>query len=106
MSFENAALPLVVTHPDGRVAMANRAMCELLGYGFADIVNRPVWELHAEPERGERCFHKLLQTGKARENLLVLRRSDGQSVPTYSSGLVTRDDRGTVIYAIAQSLPI
>jgi PAS domain-containing protein len=33
LSLENAALPLAITRPDGRAAMANRAMRDLLGYG-------------------------------------------------------------------------
>ena len=107
LSLENAALPLAITRPDGRVAMANRAMRDLLGYGAADIVDRRIWELYAEePEWGQRCFHKLLEAGQAWDRFLVFRRRDGQPVATYSSAVVTKDDRGAVGLVISHSLPI
>ena len=106
LSVENAGLPLFVMHPDGRVAMANRAMRALLGYGLTDIVNRRVWDLHAEPEQGKRYFAEVLEAGQASENYLMLCRRDGKAVATYSSAVVVRDDRGAVSLVIAQSLPI
>jgi len=32
LAFENAALPLAVCDPDGRIVMCNRALRALLGY--------------------------------------------------------------------------
>jgi PAS domain S-box-containing protein len=105
LSLENAGLPLIVTHPDGRVALVNRALRDLLGYGLSDLVNRPVWELHVDPDVGRRFFHKLLQTGHAWDHFLVLRRRDGEAVPTYSSAIVTKDDDGTVGLVVSHCLP-
>lgn len=105
LSVENAPLPLVVCHPDGRVAMANRAMRALLGYRDGEIVNRRVWELQADPESGRHCFDKLLHDGEMAQHFVLLCGRDGEMVPTYGSAVVTRDDDGKISLVIAQALP-
>lgn len=105
LHVENAPLALIVCWPDGHVSMANRAMRALLGYGDGEIVRCQVWELCADPDHGQRCFRQLLSDGEAPERLMVLRRRDGQTVPTYGSAVVTKGEGGTVSLVIGQARP-
>lgn len=97
LRLENLPLPLAVVHRDGRVITANRALRQLLGYDLTELVDRPIWELNAEPEVGKACFAELLQVGVLPERELFYRRRDGRTVATTSTAIVTRGEPGILI---------
>ncbi len=48
-AFADAPIGMVLASPDGRVVQVNRAICEILGYGEAELLGRPLADLtHAE----------------------------------------------------------
>jgi PAS domain S-box-containing protein len=97
LRLENAALALFIVHRDGRVAMANRAMRELLGYELDELVDRRLWELQVDPEAGRSSFQTLLTNGELLEQELVDRRRDGGIIATSSSAIVTTTEPSVII---------
>ncbi|TMK88498.1 MAG: PAS domain-containing protein, partial [Actinobacteria bacterium] len=45
LAFENAALPLAVCDPGGRIVMCNRALRALLGYELDEVLGMPVEDI-------------------------------------------------------------
>ncbi len=44
-AFADAPIGMVLTSPDGRLVQVNRAICEILGYGEAELLGRPLADL-------------------------------------------------------------
>jgi PAS domain S-box-containing protein len=76
LTVENAGVPLMLIRPDGEIAMANRAMRELLGYDASQLIGRPVGDVFADEQDNER-WNELLRTGVMAEHPVNLRRGDG-----------------------------
>ena len=82
--LENASQPFAVGYPDGRLGVANRAFCELVGYNEADLRSidwnadlTPV-EWRAEETRHLQALHN---SGKPVRYEKEYRRQDGSRVP-------------------------
>src|SRR3954452_25273381 len=52
LAFENAALPLAVCDPAGRIVMCNRGLRALLGYELHELLGLPVGEVVAADHDG------------------------------------------------------
>jgi PAS domain S-box-containing protein len=92
---ENAPLALAVVLPSGRVAMANRALRDLLGYGQGDLAGRDVCELIAEEASDcARHWQEAVAAGVTPERTARLRRRDGAWVRARVASMVVSDDSG------------
>ncbi|MEY2477692.1 MAG: fold [Actinomycetota bacterium] len=102
---EDAPLPLFVAVPDGRVALANRALRELLGYQGGDLIGQRVAELFADPTAAA-FWSDLLVAGGAAERAMELRRRDGTSIAARSAAVVVTGRDGVARWVIGRVQPI
>jgi len=107
LTFENAALPLAVCDPTGRIVMCNRALRALLGYELDELLGKPVGDVVATDPAGKyNTWRERLDpsaeaiTGEQRRTLL---RRDGTTISVRASSAVVRDDEGQVRYVIARA---
>jgi PAS domain S-box-containing protein len=103
LMVENAALPLAVVLPNGRVAMANRALRDLLGYDRGDLAGRDVCELIAEDDCA-RHWREAVESGVTAERTARLRRSDGASVRARVASMVVSDGSGAPRLVICRAV--
>lgn len=106
LTFENAALPLIVMAREGVVVMANRAMRALLAYDF-ELVGKSIHELVvADSVELTRSWDELLSgPDEARpEARIVLRCGDGSDVTVRASSVRVTDANGTVRYIVARAM--
>jgi PAS domain S-box-containing protein len=104
LTFENAALPLAVIDPAGRIVMANGAAHTLLGYEFSELVGRSVDDVVVSAPLSWRAR---IGTGEAvsPEQRVRLRCKDGSEVTVVSSSLLVSDAHGVVRYGVARAIP-
>jgi PAS domain S-box-containing protein len=105
--IENAPLPLLVILPDGRVALANRALCDFLGYDSGELVGVDVRTLVAadsDDEFRRRWDYALTSRGVTSERAARLRRRDGESLAARVASLVVADADGAPRFVIARAL--
>lgn len=108
LMVENAALPLVVVLPDGRVAMANRALRELLGCASQELADRMIWELLADADSAERWWGEFIvsrATG-APARVVHLRGCDGRAVSARSATIIVADAAGDPRLVIGSAVPV
>jgi PAS domain S-box-containing protein len=95
LTVENAGLPLVVLYPDRRIAMANRAMRELLGYTSDELVGRSLSDLVVDGTDLGASWEQLLRQGSSAEHLLRFRHRSGATVITRAAAAVVFNGDGT-----------
>jgi diguanylate cyclase (GGDEF)-like protein/PAS domain S-box-containing protein len=80
---------VLVTSPDGMIKSCNEAAQRLLGFGQADLLNKPLIGFIDEPHRS--AFDPTHAAAEARET--VLRTASGQTIPVSmaSSSITTQD---------------
>jgi PAS domain S-box-containing protein len=104
LTFENAALPLLVILPTRRIAMANRAVRTLLGYGF-DLIGQHVFDV---VEGDRRTLDQVWEERMASreqvtpERRVELRRADGTRVTVRAASTLVTDASGAVRYIVAR----
>jgi PAS domain S-box-containing protein len=103
--IEDAPLPLFVALPDGRVALANRALRGLLGYEAGDLIGQRVAELFADSAAAT-FWSDVLVAGGVAERAVRLRRRDGTSIATRSAAIVVAGTDGLVRWVIGRVQPI
>jgi PAS domain S-box-containing protein len=105
LAFENAALPLAVILPAGRIAMANRAARSLLGYEFGEIVGMSIYDVVVSADRTN-SWDERVDGGEpvTTEQRIRLRRKDGVEVAVMGSSLLVTDSEGAVRYVIAKAV--
>jgi PAS domain S-box-containing protein len=108
LTFENAPLPLGVFSPDGIVVMANRAMRDLLGYGFEGLVGRSVFDV-VVGDRDEivRAWADRIGEGTrvTPEQSMRVHCADGSELRIRASSVLVPDARGTTRYIVARVVP-
>jgi PAS domain S-box-containing protein len=108
LAFENAALPLAVCDPAGRIVMCNRALRALLGYELDELLGMPVGEVVAADHEGlYRNWSDRLDDDAERvtpERRFSLWRKDGSCVPVRASSSIVQDGEGHVRYVIARAV--
>ena len=108
LAFENAALPLAVCDPGGRIVMCNRALRALLGYELHELLGMPVGDVVAADHDGPyKKWSDRLDEDAERvtpERRFSLWRKDGSSVPVRASSSVVHDRDGAVRYVIARAV--
>jgi PAS domain S-box-containing protein len=107
LTFENAALPLSVMCPEGKIVMANRAMRDLLRYEFTDLVGRSMYDVVADPDEFKDRWEERLR-GVPRvtpEQPLRLRTGDGTEITVRASSTLVTDSQGEIRYIVARAVP-
>jgi diguanylate cyclase (GGDEF)-like protein/PAS domain S-box-containing protein len=103
-TFEHAAVGLAHVDPVGRILLANRRLCEMLGYTLEELVGREVRELsHPEDLEVTRPPLERLHAGEipqfsARKRYL---RKSGEALWVQLTVTLERDAAGEAQYAIA-----
>jgi PAS domain S-box-containing protein len=108
LTFENAALPLSVILPAGRIVMANRAMRALLGYEIDELEGKSVGEVVVgEVEEPLELFRRRIEEGErvSAERRIRLRCKDGGEVVVRASSVLVPDSQGAVRYVVARAAP-
>jgi PAS domain S-box-containing protein len=107
IAFENAALPLAVCDPGGRIVMCNRALRALLGYDLDELLGMPIGEVVAEDHGGlyKSWDDRLDPDANAvtPERRFTLWRKDGSTIVVRASSALVRDDDGDVRYVVARA---
>ncbi|MBV8979397.1 MAG: PAS domain-containing protein [Acidimicrobiia bacterium] len=108
LAFENAALPLAVCDPGGRIIMSNRALRALLGYELNELLGKPIDEVVAPSSEGlYRTWDDRLHAAAldiTPEKRFTLWRKDGSAVNVRASSSLVHDDEGKVRYVIARAV--
>ncbi len=108
LACENAALPLAVCDPRGRIVMCNRALRCLLGYDLDELLGRPVGEVVAGDHEGNyKTWPERLDPGAERvtpERRFQLWRKDCSTVAVRASSVLVHSGDGSVRYVIARAV--
>ncbi len=98
--FENSVIGLYQTTPDGRVIMANPALCRMLGYDSFEMMKD--FNLEAEefdPAYPRAEFKEELESrGVITGFSASWKRSDGTRIEVWETARVVRDASGAVLY--------
>ena len=94
---------------DGRFLRANAAMCRLLGYSEAELLDMTVWDVtHPDERESQRELVRRLISGEASEFDVEKRyiREDGSAVWAHTTANVVRDEQGHPVrdFAVIQDI--
>lgn len=105
--LENAALPLVLALPNGKITFTNRAYRDALGYDDKELIGRSLLDLADEPDEVLRERIRLAATSidPIPERSVLLVRKDGTRVRCRASSIVIRDQQGEPVYLLARVVP-
>ncbi|MBV8387977.1 MAG: PAS domain-containing protein [Acidimicrobiia bacterium] len=108
LAFENAALPLAVCNPGGRIVICNRALRTLLGYELDELLGMPIAEVvEVAPDALYKTWDDRLDAGAldiTPERPYTLWRKDGSAVNVRASSSLVHDNEGNVRYVIARAV--
>ena len=108
LAFENAALPLAVCDPGGRIVVCNRALRTLLGYELDELLGMSVGDVVAPDHGGMyKSWEERLDPGAqpvTPQRRVELWRKDGSSVPVWASSSLVHDQDGNVRYVVARAV--
>jgi len=98
--FENAAIGIYRTTPDGRILMANPALAAMLGYtSFEELASRNLSEEGFEPDYSRSYFQeRMARDGEIRGLESAWTRRDGSVVFVRESARAVRDDDGAILF--------
>jgi PAS domain S-box-containing protein len=98
--FENAALGIYQTTPDGRILAANPSLVRMLGYdSFEELATRNLEEDGYEPGTPRQRFRERIERDGRIEGLeSIWVREDGKSLHVRENAVAIRDDQGNVSY--------
>lgn len=98
--FENSAIGLYRTTPDGRIMMANRALVEMLGYSrIEDLADRNLEEDGFEPQYPRSAFKKRIESeGEVMGLESAWVRRDGTTLYIRESARAVYDEHGKILY--------
>jgi PAS domain S-box-containing protein len=98
--YENAALGIYRTTPQGRVILANPALVRMLGYSsFAELATRDLGKNGFEPSYPRSRFtEKIERDGRITGLESAWKRKDGSTIWVRENATAIRDARGKVLY--------
>ena len=98
--FENVAIGLYRTTPDGRILVANPAMVRILGYSsFEELAQRDLEEEGFEPEYPRSVFKQRIESeGQIVGLEFAWTRRDGTTLFVRESARAVWDDGGNILY--------
>jgi PAS domain S-box-containing protein len=109
LTFENAAIPLAVFCPDGKVLMANRSLRVLLGYEFDEIVGLEVFDLVVSPvDDPHRAWRQWVDTSDrvSAERQVSFICKDQSEIVVRASSVVVVDSHGAPRYVVTRAAPV
>jgi PAS domain S-box-containing protein len=98
--FENAALGIYQTTPDGRILAANPALVRMLGYdSFEELAARNLEESGYEPETPRERFREQIEREGRLEGVeSIWTRKDGHRLVVRENAVALRDEDGNVLF--------
>lgn len=101
--FDEAPDYCYMLAPDGSIVDVNRAAIEALGYDKAELIGQKLSVVYA-PEsaaKAQACFALWKETGRLRDEELVIQSKDGQRRVVLLSATAGRDETGAVVHSIS-----
>ncbi len=100
--YENAAIGLYRTKPDGQILMANPTLVRMLGYSsFEELVQRNLENEGFLPESPRNEFKRIIEEmGEVKNVETVWRRKDGKPVYIRESAKAFKNTDGEILYYI------
>jgi PAS domain S-box-containing protein len=109
LTFENAAIPLAVFCPDGKILMANRSLRVLLGYEFDEVVGVSVFDLVVSPvDDPQRAWRRWVDTSDdvSAERRVSFICKDGSEIVVRASSVVVVDSQRAPRYVVTRAAPV
>jgi len=103
-AFENGAVPMALTAPDGRMMMVNSALCRMIGYSPSELVGRGAFDFtHPEDLALTRSNMQRLVLGGESSYRIEKRylHKDGHVIWADVSAAAVRDAQGRFLYFVA-----
>jgi PAS domain S-box-containing protein len=103
--IENAPLPLAVLLPNGRIALANKAFADFLGYTPAELAGEDLRLIMADVSNFAKRWESVIKAdGVTDDRVIRLRRRDGGAVTARAASLVVNDGDGQPRFVLARAL--
>ncbi len=102
-TFENAAVGVAHTNPQGQFLRVNQKYCEIVGYSRQELLQLNFEDISdsKDKELSQKNFHSLIQGQLTSYSLeMQLKRKDGSDVWTHVFVSLQRDAQGEPIHAI------
>jgi PAS domain S-box-containing protein/putative nucleotidyltransferase with HDIG domain len=100
--FDNAQEGIYRTTPEGRFALANRAMARILGYDSPEELIESVTDipgqLYVHPEERSKTLELLNCEGSVKDAEVQWKRKDGCTIWVYRTMRAVRDEKGNILY--------
>jgi PAS domain S-box-containing protein len=97
--FDNVLDGVYRSTPEGRLLAANPALVRMLGYQTeAELLSLNIQSLYADPLRRAQTTRKLEIHDDIRDEELVLKRQDGQTIVVLENARVVRDEDGRALF--------
>ena len=98
--FENVSIGIYHTSLDGRILLANPALCHMLGYGsFEELSKRNLEQDGFEPEYSRSQFRELIERqGQVVGLETSWKTKDGKTLYVRESASAVRDEKGNILY--------
>jgi PAS domain S-box-containing protein len=104
-AFDQAAIGMAMTRPDGSWMKVNAALCDLLGYPQEELLDRRFLSLAHPEDREADEVHFRDALASDRDRFQLERRflhRDGRVVWIALTTAIVRDERGAALYTLAQ----
>jgi PAS domain S-box-containing protein len=100
--FENLAIGIFRTRPDGSIAYVNPAMTRVFGFSSPGEMIVDLTDIgrqaYVDPRQRERVVATAVRDGRIDSAEVVMRRKDGQEFPASISLRVVRDEQDEILY--------
>ena len=103
-AFEDAGIGMALLKPDGRYLQANRALCEIVGYTEAELLDKTFREItHPDDLEQGLEINRIMLRGDARSTSIEKRyvRKDGSAVWAHLTVSMLRDTSDEPLYYIS-----
>lgn len=103
--IENAPLPLAVLLPNGRIALANKAFADFLGYSPNELAGQDIRVIMEDAsDFADRWDTAMSTEGVTTDRQVRLRRRDGVAVTARAASVVVNDGDGQPRFVLARAL--
>jgi PAS domain S-box-containing protein len=93
--FETLSEGIMTSDTEGNLALANRAVVEMLGYtSEKELCGKPALQIYPNPETRTRLSELLRKEGRFKNLEVDFKKADGSTVPVLLSGVLQKDKDG------------